>query len=1108
MSILESSLSPENEALKHKQLEKGWNNKISIEKESRRSITMSEDIKDFLYASMTPKSTMQELGSPGLGAFSKSLKNSPSHKSKSKNAFDTIANTFGFVHHAGTDQGLELKIIKRIVERESQIMKLVHLCEPKTATNPDGEIVLKPLAGSKILQLLTTIRDTTLDYLDYLQEWRTTAVSATDIRLKDAEEDPKMFIWEGYNYTMKIVSDLDFLADSAALVEALGISANKLRANPLMLPTTLEETADSWMDPALRAAYDCNNQTTGNAFVERLRLRNAERTLLLEIECNAEISTQEMLAEREAGKDASTVGSSHPGSYRGDAAATAILNWHSEARSQANALDPAKADYNAVNGISTKSSHEGRGSPKSKRSPVGNTTHNNQVGNGAWNAQAEIFPESDQMEGVPGLDSGAAFYESFDLAHAQNDQMIPLHLLNQYDSYLSGDNVLSVTGEGQEALADKFGFEDRSERGNQFAGYTDENSVSVSSSATIQNISAYDLELLMGLPNPPIHVQLAGAASVILLSPGNNVPSDVTWQAFQKLISDQSLADRMNAVEPNAISKFKVRAVKPYVSHLLSGNQQLNADVPDDCIEAAERLCKWVHQVVTASDRSKKRKKGGGAQPKLRSNLSVDDVRHDSLQEEAKMQLMGGNPLKDDQGRKITKAQSQKIRAQLLMQGRTVGRMSSPKREESSNTNTSNQDKQGKRSGKGLALKPAELWPVHTEILENTFKHPLLLTVLSSQQEVTPSNSATLKRIKKEMLQYDPLEVAGIPNDPLPERIVVKVYDLVDSQEASVNINVREYTLYLYDIIERYSIDAATFFRPASLLWWVENLRKVVTVTPRVNGKLLLLISKAAIEKTVRQGLNGDHDNSESLARDSITLQSIPSSLGTEQLNNVAEGWDFFGGDMDDDAGDFVEMPAPVDSRQQDNPSSKQASRHESRQNFKEQRETPAALTSSRGGDGRPKSRDVAPNQSSKPPSHPGSRQQNGGSMVMALDYGEDVFEDDGDGEFEAEVARATQMSRTISREKPLSAPGSMSAPQSMSSVLSRHASDPDLQPMATATSAANAASLSKAAMATEEEYLSDEPVAANQSKDHSIASDENAVGGDWEALEGEYDGI
>jgi hypothetical protein len=189
--MFEQTLSPEEEAVRCKQLEKGWNNKISITKESRRSITMSEDIRDFINATQTPNSG--SMGSPGAGAFGKSFKDSPPHKGKNttgklgmsmsmsmepkaKNAFETIASTFGFVHHAGTDQNLELKIIKQIVARESQLMKLTHLCEQKSVTNEHGEKVLKPLAGTKILQLLIALRDTTLDYLDFLQVWRASAI--------------------------------------------------------------------------------------------------------------------------------------------------------------------------------------------------------------------------------------------------------------------------------------------------------------------------------------------------------------------------------------------------------------------------------------------------------------------------------------------------------------------------------------------------------------------------------------------------------------------------------------------------------------------------------------------------------------------------------------------------------------------------------------------------------------------------------------------------------------------------------------------------------------------------------------------------------------------
>ena len=1138
--MFEQTLSPEEEAVRCKQLEKGWNNKISITKESRRSITMSEDIRDFINATQTPNSG--SMGSPGAGAFGKSFKDSPPHKGKNttgklgmsmsmsmepkaKNAFETIASTFGFVHHAGTDQNLELKIIKQIVARESQLMKLTHLCEQKSVTNEHGEKVLKPLAGTKILQLLIALRDTTLDYLDFLQVWRASAISE-GLEEKDAEENPKVFVWEGYNYTMKIVSDMDFLSDSASLIEALGITADKLRANPLMLPTTLEETADSWMDPALRASYDCNNQTSGAAYEERLRLRNAERCLLLEIECNAEISTEGMLAQRGVGgKGANDSVNNNDRAYD-----PALLTWQQEAKAQMDELNPAQADYHAVNAMRPKSQQGGNGisrSPNENKSPG---KQNAQKSKGAWNAQAEIFPESNGLD-APGLDSGVAFYENFggDLLQ-QGEQRIPMEEMNQYDSYLTGNNVLDMEPNQQGTYADQFGFVDGTgaEANNDyfggFQGGDEEFSISAATSLTIDNITAFDLEVIISVQSPPNHIMLAGAACVILLSLGNDPPADVTWEAFRKLVAAENPAQKMNTIEPALIPKFKVRSIKPYVDQLeqVSGGDNL----PENTLESFERLGRWVRQVVHAADFSKKRKqKKSDVEPKMLTGTTVEDGRHDLLFDESKMLLMGGKPLKDDKGRQITKAQSQRHRAEMLMKGMTVGRKVPAKESVADGPNGEKQNP---------SIKPSELWPVHTEILETVYKHPLLLTVLSSQQEVSSNNEAAAKKMRKAMMQYDPLELAGNPNDPPPERIVVKVYNLVDSQETAININVREFTIFLYDLIDRYTVAAADFFRPASLLWWVENLRHIISVSARVNSKLILLVSKASIEKLVKKGLG--QDNSESIGRDSMTLQSMPDS--NMDNNSVARDWDFYGDD-----GDFMQEQEQQDPSRQVYSGSKKSSRQEMRQDFSENNPNPGNNNANQmqGAKGRKQTPGVAPSSSSagsKPPSrsNPASssssrnksnnndgnnkgsssgnnsrqnqHQQQQHAEIMALDYGEDVFEDDGDGEFEAEVARATQMSRTISREKPSSAPGSLSAPQSMSSVPSRHASDADMmmgaQGTGTGTGTGTAGSNNIDNLGVDEaEYLSDEVAIANQSKGGSIGTDEDVPGsvGGWEAL-------
>jgi hypothetical protein len=84
---------------------------------------------------------------------------------------------------------------------------------------------------------------------------------------------------------MKIIGDLDFLAEIIPLVEALQLAPAKMRANPLMLPNTLDE-GDTWIDPMERATFDAGGENEGALYEERYRIRIAERVLLQEIECN------------------------------------------------------------------------------------------------------------------------------------------------------------------------------------------------------------------------------------------------------------------------------------------------------------------------------------------------------------------------------------------------------------------------------------------------------------------------------------------------------------------------------------------------------------------------------------------------------------------------------------------------------------------------------------------------------------------------------------------------------------------------------------------------------------------------------------------------------
>lgn len=241
-----------------------WNNSISKDYESRRLVQMSTDIKNFITRSMSNE--------PDPLAKHNLQYEKPDGPS---DMFETIATTFNFKHQEGTDPKAELRVIKIILVREGLLMSLKYLTDKSKKNNSVDK------SCTSILELLAQIRESTLNYLEALCLWRQTA---------EETEAARVFIWERRNYTMKVISDLDFLGENALIVSTLGIPQSQFKANPLMLTNNLEDM-NTWMDPFERASYDCSGAKEGPQFESRLRLRFAERILLQEIELVNSMST-------------------------------------------------------------------------------------------------------------------------------------------------------------------------------------------------------------------------------------------------------------------------------------------------------------------------------------------------------------------------------------------------------------------------------------------------------------------------------------------------------------------------------------------------------------------------------------------------------------------------------------------------------------------------------------------------------------------------------------------------------------------------------------------------------------------------------------------------
>ncbi|RYG69661.1 hypothetical protein EON64_02160, partial [archaeon] len=188
-----------------------------------------------------------------------------------QDTYDKIFATFGFEHLDGTDKASELRVVKIIMIRESLLSTLHYLSDKALKTNS--------INGTQLLQLLSQVRDSTLNYLEALILWRQSYLSPSN----NQPEQQLQFVWEGRNYTLKLLHDLDFLSENSLVCEALSLRPEQLFLNPLMLANNLDDP-DTYMDPAQRAQLDCEGDTSGQGFEGRLRLRYAERILLQERE--------------------------------------------------------------------------------------------------------------------------------------------------------------------------------------------------------------------------------------------------------------------------------------------------------------------------------------------------------------------------------------------------------------------------------------------------------------------------------------------------------------------------------------------------------------------------------------------------------------------------------------------------------------------------------------------------------------------------------------------------------------------------------------------------------------------------------------------------------
>lgn len=611
---------------KLKKLEKAWNPNMNTSQESRRLAQMTEDIKHFIVRSMSDPMENRR--------FAENYQRE--RQQNSTNTFSTIANTLGFKHHDGTDQSMELRVIKVIMIREGILMSLKYAAE---LAERQGN-----LKGNNLLELMSQLRESTLNYLEYLCLWRQSSQSDS------GQTQPRAFMWENQNYTMKLISDIDFLSDNSAVIECLNLTQEQLRSNPLMLSNNLEDF-NTWMAPEERAAVDVQGNTNSSEFQTRLRLRYAERILLQEMELynfegsqifmtqdninNNPNSSEEMMMLMNSQPQNVMVGSNAlENEYEYDPNQNVDNNAEFAAM-----MGQAPADSGLQNSVYSPERRvrttEGSNRTSDFSQPQSRAST---ITNGFLSAPATSYGSRDRFgdthSGMPingaggmPLDYGHDFFTgnwgdgaSSDAFPFFSEGSLPPEETSQYPPPNQNQSKSNRIGFEEDEEGDEEVLYRENVQVQSFESYTpmndvynhgiahigsgneeDNESLGQNSVRSIESISEVDMRVLAGLFVPPKVVNLAGAVSVVLLSKGNEIPLDASWPAYLRLMKRPGFAESMNTLLPSRVPRFKLLAIQPMLDQIFYDERANHEEYSRKQMSfqeliAVTKLMNWVRQ--------------------------------------------------------------------------------------------------------------------------------------------------------------------------------------------------------------------------------------------------------------------------------------------------------------------------------------------------------------------------------------------------------------------------------------------------------------------------------------------------------------------------------
>jgi hypothetical protein len=758
---------------KLKRLEKSWNDNVNLPNEVKRITQMSTDIKHFILSSYIDPLEKHRI-----------VEQSQRQRKSFLNTFDKIYDTIEFKHHEGTDKVIEMKVIKIIMMREGLLMTLRFLADKAIKTNF--------ISGAKLLQLLSQIRESTLNYLEALSLWRQSSQQILQ---------PQPFYWERSNYTLKVIHDLDFLSHNIMVTEALSLSPEQLYLNPLMLNNNLEDF-NTWMEPYDRAALDTEGRTDDPAFETRLRLRLAERILLQEMEMSDESGV--FITQNQQADNASPSPSPSPNPNPGNdndndnnrvynpqsvmVGSSALENGHDydfahalsrgTARRPALTL-PAHSPHLPTTGFQYE--HDGRAQSNDSMNSNRAVSRSDLCSRGS----ASSFGLSSASASAPAPAPAQTQQPAQQAVHFGHDFFAGHWMENKLEAKSSVFLSRDVAGDLEGGKAAQQRLPDQAPRVQMMARDGIEREGIDALHRSVDSVGQLDVQALRSLAFLPKCLLLAASSCVVLLADGSEVPGDVSWRAFLRLTKRADLARAMNSLDPLLVPKSKALALQPIARQLSQEDvdrELCELGLPLSTRATVAQLAKWVQQLTDSAIQKQLTAKAVKAVKVVKAKVSLTPIKA--------VAKKGGKP----------KAELEKARPKAKLP---------------------------------IPKVKLELHPYHTELLEGVLPSPLLLVLLAPGAEGSSLAAADTARL------------------------VLKVYDVANSQETMVHVHMREYLLLQEELCLKYSESVrAHGFQPSDLQWWARHAKEVLSVQLRSNGSLHATISKKAIEDVAVRALD------------------------------------------------------------------------------------------------------------------------------------------------------------------------------------------------------------------------------------------------------------